>query len=139
MRAGARFALTRWPSSRLRRCLPPTWSVFGSSEAETFPGPSQLYQFVYGETECRSVEKGNAKEFERYLFDPKTGKLTYSMAGQASIVNVPMKGKEGPAPRGILALPAPVVSPRDQRDNEQGQRGRDDQPADDRDRNPVFS
>ena len=69
------------------------WSVFGSSETETFPGPSRLYQFVYGETECRSVEKGNAKEFERYLFDPKTGKLIYSMAGQVPIVYVLMKGK----------------------------------------------
>jgi hypothetical protein len=69
------------------------WTVFGSSQTETFPGPSRLYQFVYGEKECRSLEKGNGKEFERYLFDPKTGKLTYYMAGQAPIVYAPMKGK----------------------------------------------
>ena len=69
------------------------WSVFGSSQTETFPGPSSLYQFVYAEKECRSLEKGNGKEFERYLFDPKTGKLTYYMAGQAPIVYLPMKGK----------------------------------------------
>jgi hypothetical protein len=69
------------------------WSVFGSSQTETFPGPSSLYRFVYGETECRSLEKGSGKEYERYLFDPKTGKLTYHMAGQAPTVYVPMKGK----------------------------------------------
>jgi hypothetical protein len=69
------------------------WSVFGSSQTETFPGPSRLYKFIYGETECRSLDKGNDKEFERYVFDPKTGKITYSMAGEAPVAYVPIKGK----------------------------------------------
>jgi hypothetical protein len=66
------------------------WSVFGGSQTETFPGPSRLYQFSYGENECRSVEKGNGKEYERYAFDAKTGKLIYHLVGQAPTVYVPM-------------------------------------------------